>query len=87
LKHGYPLHISILTEKFDIALDILNDPNCNPHVLNTIGANVVHLLFVKYDKDLSLSIKILNRCISLGVDVNLVDQINAAPIHIALRKK
>ena len=48
LKHGYQLHISILTEKFDIALYILNDPNCDPHVLNTIGANVVHLLFVKY---------------------------------------
>jgi len=87
LKHGYPLHISILTEKFDIALYILNDPNCDPHVLNTIGANVVHLLFVKYDKDVNLCMKILNKCISLGVDVNLVDQINAAPIHIALRKK
>ena len=87
LKHGYPLHISILTEKFDIALDILNHPDCNPHVVNTIGANIVHLLFVKYDKDISLSKRILNRCISLGVDVNLVDQINAAPIHIALRKK
>ena len=47
----------------------------------------MHLLFVKYDKDVTLSMQILTKCISLGVDVNLVDQINAAPIHIALRKK
>ena len=76
-----------MTEKFDIALDILNSETANPHVLNTIGANIIHLLFVKYDKDASLSLCILKRCIAIGVDVNLIDQINAAPIHIALRKK
>ena len=73
MKHGYPLHISILTEKFDIALDILNNKSANPHVLNTIGANIVHLLFVKYDKDAILSHHILKRCIALNVDVNLID--------------
>jgi hypothetical protein len=42
---------------------------------------------VKYDKDPIMSLKILRECISLGVDVNHIDQISAAPIHIALRKK
>ena len=47
--------------------------NADPNVLNTIGANLVHLLFVKYDKDLVLALDILKKCISLGVNVNLVD--------------
>lgn len=81
------MHIAILTEKFDIALDLLHSPATNPHVLNTIGANIIHLLFVKYDKDAETALRILHRCLDLGVNVNLVDQIYAAPIHIALRKK
>lgn len=87
LKHGYPLHIAILTEKFDIALDLLHSASTNPHVYNTIGANIIHLLFVKYDRDAVTAFRILNRCLALCVNVNLVDQIYAAPIHIALRKK
>ena len=47
--------------------------NADPNVLNTIGANMVHLLFVKYDKDLSMAFEILKQCIELGIDVNLVD--------------
>ena len=58
LKHGYPLHMAILSQKFDIALYLLK-MDVDPHVLNTIGANLIHLLFVKYDKDLSLALQIL----------------------------
>lgn len=64
--------MAILSQKFDIALYLLQ-MKADPNVLNTIGANLVHLLFVKYDKDLDLALKILKKCIQLGVDVNLVD--------------
>lgn len=50
-KHGYPLHMAILGHKFDVALTLLQNQNLDPNVLNTVGANVIHLLFVKYDKD------------------------------------
>ena len=59
----------------------------DPHVLTTIGANIIHLLFVKYEKDPDVAFKILMECIKLGVDVNLVDTLKAAPIHVALRKR
>lgn len=86
-KHGYPLHMAILSQKFEVALQLLKMKEIDPHVLNTIGANLVHLLFVKYDKDAVLCLKILKQCVFLKVDVNLIDQLSAAPIHIALRKK
>ena len=86
-EHGYPLHYAIMSEKFDIALALVSSREIDPHVLNTIGANMVHLLFVKYDKEATLAYEILKRSIELGVDMNLVDSIGAAPIHIALRKK
>ena len=47
--------------------------NIDPHCLNTVGANIVHLLFVKYDKDSPTALQILNQCLNLGVNVNLVD--------------
>ena len=45
----------------------------DPHCLNTVGANIVHLLFVKYDKDSETALQILNQCLKLSVNVNLVD--------------
>jgi hypothetical protein len=54
--------MAILSQKFDIALYLLQ-MRADPNVLNTIGANLVHLLFVKYDKDLDLALKILKKCI------------------------
>ena len=62
-------------------------PDVDMHVLNSIGANTVHLLFVKYDKEAETALKVLKRCIELSVDCNLVDRMQAAPIHLALGKK
>lgn len=90
LKHGYgyPLHMAILLQKFDIALQLLQmHDKIDPHCLNTVGANIVHLLFVKYDKDAVTAHQILQQCLQTDVNVNLVDQMQTAPIHIALRKK
>ena len=87
LKHGYPVHMAILSHKFEIALQLLSMPDVDAHVLNSVGANTVHLLFVKYDKDAEMALKVLKRCIELGVDCNLVDRMQAAPIHLALGKK
>ena len=90
LKHGYgyPLHMAILLQKFDIALQMLEmHDQINPHCLNTVGANIVHLLFVKYDKDAGIARQILKKCLEIGINVNLIDQMQTAPIHIALRKK
>lgn len=66
--------MAILSQKFDVAIYLLK-MKADPNVLNTIGANLIHLLFVKYDKDLTLALEILKLCISLGVNVNLIDQI------------
>lgn len=88
LKHGYPLHMAILSHKFDIALELLSmQERLDPNVLNTVGANVVHLLFVKYDKDAVTAFQILKKCADRGVDLNLIDRMQAAPIHLALGKK
>ena len=88
LKHGYPLHMAILSHKFDIALHMLTlKDQIDPNVLNTVGANVVHLLFVKYDKDAVTAFKILKQCMEVAVDLNLIDRMAAAPIHLALGKK
>jgi hypothetical protein len=73
LKHGYPIHIAILSHKFEVALEMLNIKELNPNVLNTIGANLIHLLFVKYDKDTMQAYSILKKCVQRGVNVNLVD--------------
>jgi hypothetical protein len=89
IKHGYPIHMAILSHKFEIALRILNMKHnlIDPHITTSIGANIIHLLFVKYDKDPDIAFKILLECVRLGVDVNLVDDLDAAPIHVALRKR
>lgn len=88
LKHGYPLHMAILSHKFEIALQMLTlKDQIDPNVLNTVGANVAHLLFVKYDKDAVTAFKILKQCLEVGVDLNLIDRMAAAPIHLALGKK
>ena len=67
------MHIAILSHKFDITLELLKRKDLNPNMLNTIGANSIHLLFVKYDKDSVLAFEILKKMVQLGVDVNLVD--------------
>ena len=59
----------------------------DPNVLNSVGANVVHLLFVKYDKDTLTAFSILKQCLEVGVDLNLIDRMAAAPIHLALGKR
>lgn len=62
-------------------------PDIDPHVLNSVGANTVHLLFVKYDKNSKMAFDVLKRCIELGINCNLIDRMQAAPIHLALGKK
>lgn len=88
-KHGFPLHIAVLSHKLDVALRMLRlgPPAIDPHVLTSIGANVVHLLFVKYEKDAVTGFEILKECLKLGLDVNHVDTLKAAPLHVALRKR
>lgn len=89
IKHGFPIHMAILSHKFEIALRILTIRNnlVDPHITTSIGANIIHLLFVKYDKDPDTAFKILLECIRMGVDVNHIDDLDAAPIHVALRKR
>jgi ankyrin repeat protein len=86
-KHGYPLHIAILSSKFDVAIEMLRVPGLDPHVLNTIQANCVHLLFLKYDKEPGPAFEVLKMLVKMKVQVNLIDSIGASPIHIALRKR
>ena len=90
-KHGYPLHIAILSHKFEIAkrLIFLNRryQQVDVSALTTIRANIIHLLFVKYDKDSVLAYEILKECIRQKVNVNHIDDLKAAPIHVAMRKR
>jgi hypothetical protein len=86
-RHGYPLHIAVLSHKFEIALRMLDLPGFDPKVLSSIGANIVHLIFVKYDKNPELARKILVKCAQKGVEMNHIDTLKAAPIHVAIRKK
>ena len=75
-KHGYPLHIAILSHRFDIAYRMMKLGKSDaivggtefPYAVDTsvtssIGANIVHLLLVKYDKDCDLAKKILEECV------------------------
>ena len=87
MKNGYPLHMAVLSSKFDITLKMLDIPSLNPNVFNSVGANIVHLLFVKYDKDPEIARKVLEKCIELDIQLNLIDKMMAAPIHLALGKK
>ena len=66
-KHGHPLHIAILSKKFDVALRMLKlaPEYVDPCVFSQIGANILHLLFVKYEEDCQLAYKILTECIKL----------------------
>lgn len=60
----------------------------DPCVFSQIGANVLHLLFVKYEEDSQLAYKILTECIKLkNIDPNLIDNLKAAPLHVAIRKR
>lgn len=93
LRHGYPLHIAILSHKFEIALRMLRISGSGPFSVNasvtsSIGANIIHLVFVKYEKNPELGFKILQQCIKLGtVSLNHIDTLKAAPIHVAIRKR
>ena len=77
-KHGHPLHIAILSKKFDVALKMLKlAPKYVDHsVFSQIGANVMHLLFVKYEEDCQLAYKILTECMKLkNINPNLIDDL------------
>jgi hypothetical protein len=57
-------------------------------VTSSIGANIVHLTFVKYEKNCELAYKILKECVNLKIlNLNHIDNLKAAPIHVAIRKK
>ena len=88
-KHGYPLHISILSHKLDITVRMLKMRNnlVNANILTSIQANILHLLFVKYEKDKVLGKEILTEAVSLGVDANHIDSLEASPLHVAVRKR
>ena len=66
---------------------MLDLPCIDPKVKSNIGANIGHLLFVKYEKDPILAKKILIKCFKNGVDLNHIDTLKAAPIHVAIRKR
>lgn len=97
IRHGYPIHIAILSHKFEIALRMLRIAKRGPSVppcavdatvTSSIGANIVHLVFVKYEKNPVLGFKILLQCANLGnVNLNHIDTLKAAPIHVAIRKR
>lgn len=59
----------------------------NPCITSQIDANLMHLLFVKFDKDPKLAERILREALEMGIDVNHVDKLNATPIHVAMRKR
>jgi hypothetical protein len=86
-RHGFPFHIAVLSQKFDIALRMLDLDCIDATVKSNIGANIGHLLFVKYDKDPILAKKILFKCEEHKVDLNHIDTLKAAPIHVAIRKR
>lgn len=68
-RHGFPLHIAILSHKFEIALRMLRTARfpgrkappfaVDAAVTSSIGANIIHLVFVKYEKNPELAFKIL----------------------------
>lgn len=94
-KRGYPLHIAVLTHKFDSLLRMVKlckvprrELKIDPTVKSHIGANIIHLLFVKYERDSQKSKEILHELIQIPeLDLNHIDQMKAAPLHIAMRKR
>lgn len=86
-SHGYPLHVAVLSKKMEVVLSLLQVQDTDASALTSFGANIFHLLLVKYDSDRDTCYRILQLCLEKGVDVNHVDTLNAVPIHIALRKK
>ena len=49
---------------------MLNIPSIDVSVLTSVGANIGHLLFVKYEKDPIMAKEILYKCYHLKVDLN-----------------
>ena len=57
-------------------------------VLSQIEANIVHLLFVKYNKNPEMSRQILTECLKVpSLNLNHVDSLKATPLHVAMRKR
>ena len=58
-KRGYPIHIAIQTGKFEIVLRLLKLARekklLDPCITSQIDANLMHLLFVKFEKDPKLA--------------------------------
>lgn len=49
----------------------------NVQVVNSIGANILHLLFVKFEKDFKLTKKILYEIVKMRdlININLIDSL------------
>lgn len=62
-------------------------PEIRADVLSSVKANLVHLLFVRYDRCPEVALKVLRRALELKLPVNLIDNVGVSPLHIAVRKK
>ena len=73
--------------RFDLAFDLITKYQADGKQLNSNGASLLHILFANYDKDLKnnerLALLLIETC---ELDVNLGDNDNKTPLHVAINK-
>ena len=70
-------------------IETFDNVDVNVSVVNAIGAHILHLLMVKFEKDFKMTKKLLYQIVKMRdiIDINLIDSLQACPLHVAMRKR
>jgi ankyrin repeat protein len=84
-----PLHCAATEGRFEILEILLAHPEINPHILSQDGTSMFHYLvrFKPEQVRQEMYLKMLQRCLDVGIDVNLPGKHLETPIHQATMKK
>lgn len=83
--YGSALHLAIAKNEVWLVNELIN-LNCRLDQRNCDGNTVMHILMINFNKQKESSQEIGESLIKAGVEVNLMNRDNWAPLHIAARK-
>ena len=82
-----PLHCAVQSTDLDTILLLLDSPTINVNILSKDGTSVFHYLVRRAPPDDAKYLRVLNKMLEKGVDINLAGKHFESPLHQATGRR
>ena len=80
------LYWTVFKYEFKLAMELINEYDADPTVLNSNNSNLLHILFANFNHSLKHAAKLADLLIAKQVNLNLVDKDGKSPVLVAIKK-